>query len=110
MSNNTHYQSPYKIRARKQLPYDREKGCKDLPETGDETVNEEMRNNYDNLHTKIPQGTSKSLHKNALPMLETWLSLMSTLEEVQKPYNPLEVMIDVNFGRSLEASRINGHI
>jgi hypothetical protein len=39
--------------------------------------------------------------------LESWFSLISTLEEVQKR---LEVMGDINPRRSLEASRSNGFI
>jgi hypothetical protein len=59
MSKNTHYQSPYKIRSSKQLPYEREKGSKDLLKFKDEAVNEEMRNSYDKIHATIPQGASK---------------------------------------------------
>jgi hypothetical protein len=36
MSKSTHYQSPYKIRARKKIPYDRDKGINDLLEMGDD--------------------------------------------------------------------------
>jgi hypothetical protein len=49
----------------------------------------------------------KKPHIDLHDMLESWLSLMSTLEEVQKP---LEVMGDVNPRRSLEASRSDGCI
>jgi hypothetical protein len=35
---------------------------------GDEVVNEEMSNNYDNLHTTIPQGASKIPQENTLPV------------------------------------------
>jgi hypothetical protein len=62
----THYQNPCKIRERKQLPYDRDKGNKDLLGLRDEVVNEEMRKNYDNLHATIPQGASKCMQKNTL--------------------------------------------
>jgi hypothetical protein len=33
---------------------------------GEDVFNEEMSNNYDNLHAKIPQGASKILWENTL--------------------------------------------
>jgi hypothetical protein len=66
MSKSAHYQSPYKIRVSKKLPYDRDKGSKNILEMGDEDINEEMSNSYDNLYTKIPQGASNIPQENTI--------------------------------------------
>jgi len=71
-SKRTHYQSPYKVRARKIFSYNREKGSNDLLEMGDKVMKEEIRDNYPQLlcnrlpkvqvsdTTKYPAKDSKS--------------------------------------------------